>query len=199
MNGSELTSQRGREGGVVEASQPEVGMIWAQTPTGVIGADNTVPWHVPEDFVHFRQTTHGYPVIMGRATWESLPDRYRPLPGRTNVVLTRQTDWAAPGALVAHTLEEALTLASDADPTPGQVWIVGGSQIYAAALPLAQRLLITTVDTEVFGHAFAPDWEQVGHWELSTRDPDHGWHTSHTGLRYRIEDWHRTEGAPLTA
>lgn len=179
----------------MHSRQPEVGMIWAQTPAGVIGADNTVPWHVPEDFAHFRRTTHGFPVIMGRSTWESLPERFRPLPGRTNLVLTRQPAWSAPGALVCHDLGEALMVAGQGDPAPAQVWIVGGSQIYAAALPQAHHLLITTVDTEVFGHAFAPDWQESGHWELESRDPEHGWHTSSTGLRYRIDNWHRVGGS----
>jgi len=108
-----------------------VNLIWAQSANGVIGADGQLPWRIPEDLAHFRMLTDGGTVVMGRATWESLPPRFRPLPGRRNVVLTRQQDWSAPGAVVAHTLDEALTSAD------GDVWVIGGASVYAAALPRA--------------------------------------------------------------
>lgn len=194
------------------ARRAPVGMIWAQTPAGVIGANNTVPWDVPEDFAHFRRTTQGHPVVMGRATWDSLPPRFRPLPGRANIVITGQRDWQQPGAQVALTIEQALELAAATNPE--QIWIIGGGQIYAAALAYAQRLLITTIDLDLGpkgadpGSAdsasasqdrpnrgrpnltYAPEWERQ-QWSLAHADPEQGWHISTTGTRYRIHDWHR--------
>lgn len=93
-------------------TQPIVGMIWAQTNQGVIGADGGMPWHLPEDMAHFKRVTLGHPVVMGRRTWESFPDKFRPLPERTNIVVTRQPGWAstpeASGAVVLDSLEEAI-------------------------------------------------------------------------------------------
>lgn len=177
-------------------ASPEIGMIWAQTAQGVIGAQGGIPWQVPEDFTHFRRTTQGHPVIMGRATWDSLPPRFRPLPGRANVVLTRQPHCVAPGAQVAHDLQEALALARVHQPD--QIWIIGGAQIYHLGLAYAQRLVITTVDVQVPGTAYAPTWPRE-QWILQRRDPQTGWHTSSTGIAYRIEDWRRGETVGLSA
>ena len=93
-------------------------MIWAQTPHRVIGADGGMPWHVPEDLAHFKAITLGSPVVMGRATWDSLDPRWRPLPGRRNIVITRQQGWAEPGAERARSVDEALRLAADDDLAP---------------------------------------------------------------------------------
>ena len=97
-----------------------ISLIWAQAANGVIGADGTMPWHVPEDMAHFKELTLGSTVLMGRRTWESFPPRFRPLPDRRNVVLTRDPSWTADGAEVVHSLDDGLAL----DPSP---WIIGGS------------------------------------------------------------------------
>jgi dihydrofolate reductase len=158
----------------------QIGLIWAQAADGVIGVDNTIPWRLPEDMANFRDTTMGHPVIMGRRTWDSLPEAYRPLAGRRNIVVTRQTDWAGEGAERAASLPDALALAG-----PGDVWVAGGGEIYRAALPLATTLLVTEVDTRVTGDAFAP---VIGpEWQA----PETPWQESKTGLRYRIRRYTR--------
>ena len=155
-----------------------IGMVWAQARGGVIGRDGTMPWHVPEDLAHFKRLTSGATVVMGRATWDSLPPRFRPLPGRRNVVLTRRRDLRLDGAEVAHSLQDALAGAA------GDVWVMGGGQVYAAAVPLADRLVVTELDVQVDGDVHAP---QVGEgWRCSAADPADGWHRSSAGLDYRI-------------
>ena len=128
-------------------------LIYARAANGVIGRDNAMPWHLPEDMAHFKQLTQGHPVIMGRKTWDSLPPRFRPLPGRTNIVVTRQPGWQADGALRAGNLEEAIALCP-ADATIA--WVIGGAQIYAQALPLAQRVEVTEIARDFDGDAHAP-------------------------------------------
>ena len=157
-----------------------LGLIWAQTPAGVIGNGGVIPWRLPEDMAHFRAVTDGHPVIMGRATWVSLPERFRPLPGRLNIVLSRDPAFVAPGAHVAPSLEAALALAHD-DSTGGDVWVMGGAAVYAAALPLADRLVVTEVDLDAAGDAFAPLLDP-GEWDAATG----AWLESGTGLRYRF-------------
>ena len=115
---------------------PTISLIAAVTPQGGIGKNNALLWHEPADQKHFRQVTMGCPVIMGRKTWDSLPERFRPLPGRQNIVITRQTDWQAPGAAVAHSIEAALGQVASAE----KVFVIGGAEIYALALPLADEL-----------------------------------------------------------
>lgn len=158
-----------------------VGMIWAEARGGVIGADGGMPWHVPEDLAHFKSTTLGAPVVMGRRTWESFPPRFRPLPGRRNIVVTRQDDWTDAGAERAGSLEAALALASEGDPD--WIWIVGGGQLYREALAGASRLEVTELDVEVDGDTTAPDRSD---WRTVRRDPENGWHTSSSGIRYRF-------------
>lgn len=159
-----------------------VGMIWAQTVGGVIGRDGTIPWHVPEDMAHFREVTASHPVIMGRRTWQSLPEKFRPLPGRRNIVVTRQSDWAADGATVVHSPSEALRAAGAA--TGETAWIIGGAELYAAALETATVLEITQIDDEADGDTYAP---ALGHeWSLRSRQPAQGWNTSKAGIRYRF-------------
>ena len=113
-----------------------VGLVWAQAANGVIGVDGGLPWQLPEDLARFKELTLGSTVVMGRATWESLPPAVRPLPGRRNVVLTRQPGWQAPGAVVARSLAEALD-------QPGDVWVIGGASVYREALPLADVVVVT--------------------------------------------------------
>ena len=127
-------------------------LIYACADNGVIGRDNTLPWHLPEDLAHFRQLTMGCPVLMGRKTWDSLPPRFRPLPGRRNLVLTRQADWHAEGAIRVTSIAEALAQC----PAGQDLWVIGGAEVYAMALPLADRLEITEVHVQVEGDAVAP-------------------------------------------
>ena len=122
---------------------------------GVIGRDGAIPWRIPEDMRRFRELTTGHPVIMGRRTWDSLPDRYRPLPGRRNVVVTRNRDWNAEGAEAAASLDGALRLVEGAD----NVFVIGGAQLYADALPLADELLLTEIDADVEGDTCFPRWD----------------------------------------
>ncbi len=138
-----------------------LGLIWAQAANGVIGRDGKLPWHLPEDLAHFKQVTLGAPVIMGRRTWDSLPPRFRPLPGRRNIVVTRQPQWQAGGAERAGSLDEALALCAGADTT----WVIGGAQLYALAAPAAQVAEVTHIEREVDGDAYAPvlgaGWREV--------------------------------------
>ena len=130
----------------------KVNMIFARAANGVIGKDGVMPWHLPEDLAHFKRLTQGWPVIMGRKTWDSLPTRFRPLPGRTNIVITRQTGWQETGARPAPNLAAALELCK----ASAEVWIIGGAQIYAQAEPLAQRIEVTEIAQDFAGDAFAP-------------------------------------------
>lgn len=158
-----------------------VGLVWAQAANGVIGVDGGLPWHLPEDLVRFRELTTGCTVVMGRSTWESLPASVRPLPGRRNVVLTRQPGWEAPGAVVASSLHEALVAARDAG---GPVWVIGGGSVYEDALHLADRVVVTELERAYDGDTRAPVLDR--RWQVAARDPHDGWHTSRTGLRYRV-------------
>jgi dihydrofolate reductase len=136
-------------------------LIYARARNGVIGAQNTLPWHLPEDLAHFKRTTLGQPVIMGRKTWDSLPPKFRPLPGRLNIVVTRQHDWQAEGALRAGSIDEAMTLC----PADAQAWVIGGAEIYAQAAPRASTAVVTEIDQDFEGDAFAPTlgdgWSEV--------------------------------------
>ncbi|MDO9360753.1 MAG: dihydrofolate reductase [Polaromonas sp.] len=129
-----------------------INLIYARAANGVIGKDGTMPWHLPEDLAHFKQLTHGSPVIMGRKTWDSLPPKFRPLPGRTNIVITRQDDWRAEGATRAASLDEALAMAGDVP----EIWVIGGAQIYAQAEALAARAEVTEIAQDFDGDAYAP-------------------------------------------
>ena len=143
----------------------KIGLIWAQARGRVIGKGGVMPWHLPEDLAHFKRVTLNHPVIMGRKTWDSIPPRFRPLPGRTNIVVTRQPDWNENGAQRTSSLREALQLCENS----AQVWIIGGAQIYAQALPLADELVVTEIDADFDGDAHAPalsaEWREVA------RDP----------------------------
>ncbi|HVQ53429.1 MAG TPA: dihydrofolate reductase [Mycobacterium sp.] len=152
-----------------------VGLIWAQSSSGVIGRDGGIPWRLPEDQARFKELTMGRTVVMGRLTWESLPAKVRPLPGRKNVVLTRQADYMAEGAHVVPTLQDALT--------DDLTWVIGGEQIYALALPIATRCEVTEVEIELprdDGDAVAPVLDEA--WVGTEGE----WLTSSTGLRYRF-------------
>ena len=157
-----------------------VRLIWAQSTSGVIGRDDGIPWHVPEDLARFMTLTLGHTVVMGRRTWESLPAKVRPLPDRKNVVVTTQADYLADGATVTADLQQALT---DQD-----AWVIGGGQIYALSLPLATRCEVTEVDvplTRQPGDAVAPVLD--GAWVGTGGD----WQTSRSGVRYRYVSYVR--------
>ncbi|AOW94964.1 dihydrofolate reductase [Rhodococcus sp. WMMA185] len=145
-------------------------MIWAQAKGGVIGRDNGIPWHVPEDMAFFKEVTYGHPVIMGRKTWDSLPPRFRPLPGRRNIVITRQPGWEAEGADVADGIESALAL------TDENVCVIGGAQIYSAAMPFATDLAVTEIGITTDGDSWAPTiddtWQarDTGEWLTSAKN-----------------------------
>ncbi|WP_432523790.1 dihydrofolate reductase [Kineococcus sp. SYSU DK006] len=159
-----------------------IGLVWAQSANGVIGVDGRLPWHVPEDLAHFSALTSGTTVVMGRATWESLPPRFRPLPQRRNVVLSRTPGYRAEGAEVCGDLAAALASAP-------RVWVVGGRAVYEAALPHADRLEVTEVDLVVDGDTAAP---AIGpEWVRTAVDPADGWRTSARGPRFRIGTWQR--------
>ena len=161
----------------------KLGMIYARSRNGVIGKDGVMPWHLPEDLAHFKQVTMGCPVIMGRKTWESLPPRFRPLPGRLNIVVSRQPDWNAEGATLASSLHEAVTLCADHP----QAWIMGGAQIYSQAAPLADTAEITEIDADFEGDAFAP--ELGPQWKEVRRER----HTSASGIQYSFVTCHNTD------
>lgn len=131
---------------------PEIVIAAALARNRAIGKDNALLWNIPEDMAHFKTLTAGHAVLMGRKTWESLPPRFRPLPGRRNIVITRQADYAAPGAEVADSLENGLKLAS----TVKTLFVIGGAEIYAQALPLADRLELTEVDLAPEADAWFP-------------------------------------------
>ncbi|MCG6494054.1 dihydrofolate reductase [Kitasatospora sp. A2-31] len=146
-----------------------------------------MPWRLPEDLEHFRTTTVGHPVVMGRRTWDALPPRFRPLPGRRNIVVTRDPRWTAAGAERAGSVGEALELAAgSAASAAAQVWVIGGGQIYRAALEHAVTLSVTEIDLSVAGDTYAPtlgpEWSVV---------EEQGWRSSTTGLRYRILRYER--------
>jgi dihydrofolate reductase len=162
-----------------------VGLVWAEARGGVIGAGGGMPWHVPEDLAHFKAVTDGSPVVMGRRTWESLPERFRPLPGRTNLVVTRRADWSADGAVRAGSLDEALRNAG-AD----RAWVIGGGQLYREAIGGADLLEVTQLDLDVHGDTYAP---ATTGWQPVAADPASGWHTSRTGIRYRFVRYEREE------
>ncbi|MBS0352560.1 MAG: dihydrofolate reductase [Proteobacteria bacterium] len=137
-------------------ARPLLALIAACARGGVIGIENRLPWHLPEDMKFFRETTRGKPVIMGRKTWESLPDAFRPLPGRLNIVVSRNPDFQAAGGRVVASLEAALAAAGDAEIA----FVIGGAELYRQALPLADRLLLTEIDRDYAGDALFPDFDR---------------------------------------
>lgn len=141
----------------------QISLMWAMAENRVIGRDNQLPWHLPNDLKHFKQTTLGKPVIMGRKTYESIG---RPLPKRTNIVITRSHHFKADGVIVVHSLTEALEAAknSETDASHDEVVIIGGAQIYQQALPLADRLYVTQVGAHVDGDAYFPEFDW-GHYQ----------------------------------
>lgn len=147
-------------------------LIFAKARNGVIGKDNTLPWHLPEDMAHFKRVTMGCPVIMGRKTWDSLPPRFRPLPGRANVVVTRQKGWNEIGAQPSSSLADALHFCEQF----ADVWVIGGAELYTQALPFANSAVVTEINADYHGDAFAPEFGPQ--WVETARET----HTSVNGL-----------------
>ncbi len=154
-----------------------VGLVWAESRDGFIGRGGALPWHLPEDLAHFSRLTAGSVVVMGRRTWQSLPVRSRPLPGRTNVVLTRSPDLVAPGAEMLGGVDDVLARYPE-------LWVIGGSGVYAAFLDVATTAVVTTVDVDVDGDVPAP--VLGAGWSLARREPVQGWSLSTTGLSFAI-------------
>ena len=152
----------------------KIHLIYARARNGVIGINNQLPWHLPEDLAHFKRITLGQPVIMGRKTWDSLPEKFRPLPGRTNIVVTRQSDWQASGAVRATSIEDAMQKC----PEAAHAWVIGGAEIYTLAEPLATSAVVTEIDQDFEGDAFAPVLGD--HWQLTQRES----HVTANGLSF---------------
>jgi dihydrofolate reductase len=161
----------------------QLGLVLARARNGVVGKGGGMPWHLPEDLAHFKRVTLGSPVIMGRKTWDSLPPRFRPLPGRTNIVITRQPGWQAPGATRTASLQEAIGLCSDQP----RAWVIGGAEIWAQALPLAHVAEVTELDADFEGDTFAPAFGAG--WREVAREA----HRSATGLGYSFVTYHNTQ------
>ncbi len=139
---------------------PHLAVIAAVARNGVIGRGGTIPWRLPADMAHFRALTRGCPVIMGRRTWNSLPERFRPLPERTNIVVTHQADWQAPGARAAASLDDAVAQARTVTPPQGRVFVIGGAELYALALPRADTLELTELQADIAGDTVFPPWNR---------------------------------------
>jgi len=147
-------------------------LIVAVAQHGVIGKNNTLPWHLPEDLKRFRALTMGHHIIMGRKTYESLG---RLLPGRTTVIVTRNRQYSVEGALIAHTLQEAIQLCGD-DP---EVFLIGGAELFADGLKLADKLYLTTIDAEYEGDVFFPEFDPAA-WQKVSQET----HTSANELAF---------------
>lgn len=162
-------------------------LIFAKARNGVIGKDNALPWHLPEDMAHFKRLTMGCPVIMGRKTWDSLPARFRPLPGRTNVVVTRQAAWSENGAQPSLSLDSALSFCEQFE----HVWVIGGAELYALALPYAHTAEVTEIDADFEGDAYAPQFGPQ--WLESARET----HTSSQGWNFSFVSYRNSQ--PLSS
>lgn len=171
-------------GQLAESAAPrELVLVWAQAHNRVIGRAGTMPWHVPEDLAHFKAVTLGAPVVMGRRTWESLPEAVRPLPGRRNIVVSRNTAYAVPGAELLPSLDDALGALVEQP----RVCVMGGGELYRSAMPLATELIVTRIDLEVpDADTFAPEIDAS--WRLeSETEPQ----ISRSGLSYRFQCYKR--------
>lgn len=166
----------------------KVSLFAAVARGGVIGLAGGLPWRIPEDMRRFRELTMGHPVVMGRRTWDSLPERFRPLPGRRNVIVTRNATWQGIGAERAGSLEDALLLLDGAP----QVFVIGGAELYAHALPLADELLLTEIDAEIEGDTSFPSWERAAFNETSRER-----HVSSTGIPFSFVTYVRQPATAL--
>ncbi|MCO5105915.1 MAG: dihydrofolate reductase [Burkholderiaceae bacterium] len=169
------------------ARPPRVTIVVARARDGVIGADNGLPWHLPEDLKHFRATTMGHAIVMGRKTFESIG---KALPGRRTIVVSRDPRWAHPGCESATTLREAIALAGRPGPDPAiatdEVFVVGGAQLYRDAIAIAQRAIVTEIEIDVAGDVHFPELDRA-QWHVASRSE----RQSSSGLRYTIVDYRR--------
>lgn len=165
--------------------RPALSLVGAVASNGAIGKNNGLLWSEPEDQKHFRRITLGRPVVMGRRTWDSLPARFRPLPGRRNIVVTRDAAWQAEGAEAATSFDAALALVADAP----EVCVIGGAQIYALALPHARTLLLTEIDADLDGDTFFPDFDRR-RFTVTDREP----HISAQGVSYSFVTYTANQG-----
>jgi dihydrofolate reductase len=159
-------------------------IVAAVAQNGVIGKANALPWHLPEDMRHFKALTTGHAVLMGRKTWESLPPQFRPLPNRRNFVLTRDASYVAPGATVVHTLEAAMKVGAGGTA----LFIIGGAELYAHAIPRADRIELTEIDAEFEGDACFPAFDRA-QWRAVKRVTGQ----AENGLRYAFVTYERTQ------
>ena len=167
-----------------------ISLVAAVARDGVIGRDGGIPWRLPGDVRHFKSLTTGYAVVMGRRTWESLPDRFRPLPDRRNVVVTRNETWQAEGAERASSTEDALALLANEE----HVFVIGGAQIYAAALPHADELVLTEIDADIAGDTFFPDWDRASFVEVAREE-----HISEDGTSFAFVTYRSVAASQLAA
>ena len=161
------------------AAPPRLTLIAAVARNGVIGNDNALPWRLPEDLKRFKELTLGHPIIMGRKTWASLG---RPLPGRSNIVISRDPDFSAPGATVVASLAAALAACASAQ----EAFVIGGAEIYALALPAAQCLQLTEIDREFPGDTHFPDFDPSA-WRETARER----HRAEAGFDYAFVTYQR--------
>jgi dihydrofolate reductase len=178
---------------IISTMLAPIHLIYACAKNGAIGLNNQLPWHLPEDLAHFKKLTTGQTVLMGRKTWDSLPSAFKPLPNRLNLVMTRNSDWHAPGALAVSSLEMAQELhhqhcsqhPQDKLSSTPAIWVIGGAQVYAQTLSKAQSVEMTEIDLEVNADAFAPllgqEWREIHREE----------HTSSKGVSFRFLTFNR--------
>ena len=166
---------------------PPVALVVAIAENRVIGNAGRIPWRLPEDMRHFKALTLGKPCIMGRKTWESLPKK--PLPGRPNIVVTRDTGFASEGAVAAHTLEDAVAVA--ARETPAEIMVIGGAEIYTASLPHAESIYLTEVHRDFDGDARLAEFDREI-WQETAREA----HTNQDGLSYSFVTLSRRDTPP---
>jgi len=174
----------------MDPRRPRITLVVARARDGAIGRDNALPWHLPEDLQHFKATTLGHPIVMGRRTFESIG---RPLPGRRSIVVSRNPAWAHEGCERAGSLDDAIARCSGAP----ELFVVGGGQLYAEAMPRADRLIVTDVAIDVEGDTFFPAIDPA-RWTCTRNEP----RTSRTGLGFAIRTFERvgdTPGNPAAA
>ncbi len=146
-----------------------ISLIAAHTQNNVIGKNNDLPWHLPDEMKYFMETTKGHAVIMGRKNYDSLPPKFKPLKDRFNIVVTRQHDFEAPGTVTVHSIEDAFTEAARFHHPDNEIFVIGGAQIYAQALPHANRLYLTEIKTTLEGDTHFPDFDKKEWKEVSRK------------------------------
>jgi dihydrofolate reductase len=166
-------------------ARPRISLVAAVAANGVIGRDGRLPWHLPEDLKRFKALTMGHHIVMGRKTYESIG---RLLPGRTSVIVTRSRDYAVPGAIVASSLEDAVAQCAGDD----EIFVIGGAQIYAAALPSADRLYLTLIHSDVQGEVRFPAWDAQA-WVLRSSEALAPEPVSGAAVEYRVYERRREE------